>query len=341
MSHQAEAVSLAVRPMLAGRPVLARRSVLAGRFVLARLKCLTRALAAAQRAAGRLVAGRLMADRLAGCLAIALVIIPSLALSLAPSMALAQQSGSIPLRDLTRVQQGVGDVAPGSVSLASPPAYMRVPVDFSGVYRIPESSGSKYAGWYARIGGMGGLVAVFPRSVYEKLPDGSTVARLPPGTQFLIGGIPREAGIDAASVTSELMVTTRVDNRLDGRSPDARGPQGSGGPNGGPIGGPISRPIDGRIKPDGTPKNPPSGAPDAAPNRASTSTPSGVLGGTPASSAQPATRGRDTSERQPARQDGPKPAAVSFKVLTDRLMTDEAYRRARVGALASATMEGL
>jgi hypothetical protein len=227
--------------------------------------------------------------------------------------AFAQPPSTVPIRDLDRVQQGVGDIGPAGTRLAQPPPLLRVPTDFSGVYRIPSTSGSKYAGWYARVGGMGGLVAVFPRSVYERMADGTTVARLPPGTRFLVGGIPRELGINEARVTSELMVSNRVDQRVDARldaPPMGSTPASAKSPSGGP-----ERPIDGRL----------TGNQSAGPQPASAQAPSG----------QAAPQAKPVAGQQPQQAD------VSFQVLTQRLTSDEAYRRLRLGALAAAALDGL
>jgi hypothetical protein len=133
-------------------------------------------------------------------------------------------SGTLPIGQLQRVEQGVADLGPGSTSLRQPPAQLGLPTDFAGVYRIPETANSPYAGWYARVAGMGGLVAVFPRSTYRQNPDGSYTATLPPGTKFLVGGVPIGGGGGISTVpVNPLAINSRVDGaeassqRIDSR----------------------------------------------------------------------------------------------------------------------------
>lgn len=90
-----------------------------------------------------------------------------------------------------RVEQGIGDVGPLSVSSRVAPVDLRHPLGFDAVYRLSE------ARVFGRSGDQGGLLArvsgavwaVFPRSVYAPTPQGMVVP-VPPGTVFHIGGIP-------------------------------------------------------------------------------------------------------------------------------------------------------
>lgn len=129
---------------------------------------------------------------------------------------------SLPLNQLQRVEQGIGDQGPMSISLRKPTADLRIPNDFAGVYKIPSNIDSPYAGWYARVAGMGGVVAVFPRSTYRQNPDGTYSATLPPGTQFLVGGIPIGGGgnITTAPQVNPLSVNSRVTEKPAGRATD-------------------------------------------------------------------------------------------------------------------------
>lgn len=98
----------------------------------------------------------------------------------------------------TRVEQGVGDVGPLSVSPREPRVDLRLPTDFDGVFRlnpvdrfgnqVPE--GSPFAeggGLFMRTSG--GLTAVFPRSSYIQT-KGGLVPQIPAGTVFYLGELP-------------------------------------------------------------------------------------------------------------------------------------------------------
>lgn len=82
------------------------------------------------------------------------------------------------------VEQGVADLGPLSQSLRVEQPDLRAPAGFDQVYRLHSPSGESF---YARIGG--GVVAVFPRSVYVPTRRG-LLADIPPGTVFYIGGLP-------------------------------------------------------------------------------------------------------------------------------------------------------
>jgi hypothetical protein len=110
-----------------------------------------------------------------------------------------------------RVEQGRGDQGPLDGSLLAISRDLRVPNDFSGVYRISADAPSRYAGRFARI--RGGLVAVFPQSVYQVTRRGLR-APVPPGTEFFIGGVPRREAVPSAP--SPLLVQTQAPTlRLD------------------------------------------------------------------------------------------------------------------------------
>ena len=123
---------------------------------------------------------------------------------------------TLPLDQLKRVEQGIGDQGPASTTMRQAPADLRMPNDFAGVYRIPDIPGSPYAGWYARVRGMGGLVAVFPRSTYALNANGTPTATVPPGTQFLIGGIPNAPQPASQSAPINPLA---IDGRIDSRTP--------------------------------------------------------------------------------------------------------------------------
>lgn len=104
-------------------------------------------------------------------------------------------SAPIRPRDLRHVEAGLSDTNPLSFRGRTPPASLREPNDFKGVYRIPDEQSVRYGGWFARV--RGAVIAAFPRSVYELVPldpKGEHWAVAPavaPGTVFFIGGIPR------------------------------------------------------------------------------------------------------------------------------------------------------
>ncbi|MBX3357062.1 MAG: hypothetical protein KF745_01410 [Phycisphaeraceae bacterium] len=85
---------------------------------------------------------------------------------------------------IQRVEQGVADVGPLSLSTRSLGVDLRRPFGFDSVYAV---NGDRNGGSFARISG--GLFAVFPRSVYRPTKDG-IMTEVPPGTVFYIGGLP-------------------------------------------------------------------------------------------------------------------------------------------------------
>ncbi len=94
------------------------------------------------------------------------------------------------IADLRRVRPGVGDVSPLDAKMDVRDADLRIPNNFGGVYQIPADAPTPYAGWFVRISG--GVWAVFPQSVYRRTKQGM-VDRVPPGTQYFVGGIPIDA----------------------------------------------------------------------------------------------------------------------------------------------------
>lgn len=115
----------------------------------------------------------------------------------------------MPWTDLKRVEQGVADQSPLDAAMRIAPVDMKVPNDFSGVYAIAKTADSRYAGWYARVGG--GVIAAFPRSVYDYTKEGR-VAPIPADTHFFIGGVPKN--LPAPTGISESAVNARVDSRV-------------------------------------------------------------------------------------------------------------------------------
>ncbi len=147
----------------------------------------------------------------------------------------APDTGSTMLRpsDLERVEGRVADLNPLSPAGRHMPANMALPNDFAGVYRIPRSANSPYAGWYARVSG--GVIAVFPQSEYAVDKDKGVVPIIPPGTKFLLGGVPleRDRGIDDSRLVRPLggivggPVATRIDLAVAPADPLARAPRTS------------------------------------------------------------------------------------------------------------------
>lgn len=92
------------------------------------------------------------------------------------------------ITDLERVEPIVGDANPLAAPGRNLPANLRIPNDFSGVYRVPVNANTPYAGWYARA--HGGVIAVFPQAEYAYKKKQGLVPLIPGGTQYLLGGIP-------------------------------------------------------------------------------------------------------------------------------------------------------
>lgn len=98
-----------------------------------------------------------------------------------PAVAGAQPAGARP------VEQGIADVGPLSPAGRVAPLDLRTPYGFERVYRLDTVDAFKEGEVFLRMSG--GITAVFPRSVYERTPDGAR-ARIAPGTVFYIGKLP-------------------------------------------------------------------------------------------------------------------------------------------------------
>jgi hypothetical protein len=95
------------------------------------------------------------------------------------------------LPGLTRVEEGVADVGPLSMSQRLVPVDLRTPTGFQGVYQFQRAVPfGKAETMYARASG--GLWATFPRSVYVAAPGG-LAPEIPAGTVFMIGRPPEYA----------------------------------------------------------------------------------------------------------------------------------------------------
>ncbi len=97
--------------------------------------------------------------------------------------AMAQPAGARP------IEQGVGDAGPLSAPGRVVPVDLRKPLGFERVYTLGRVDAFKDDEVFLRVSG--GITAVFPRSVYEKTPEG-TRPLIPPGTTFYIGELPEE-----------------------------------------------------------------------------------------------------------------------------------------------------
>lgn len=126
---------------------------------------------------------------------------------------------------LQRVDQGFSDVGPSQVSQRDLGADLRVPTGFGDVYRVQGGSkwGRRSPDSFARIDG--GVVAVFPRSVYTETQKG-VVPEIPPGTIFYLGHAPgdeynafgRGWGAEDAA-PGPTWADTRFDSRVPGDEP--------------------------------------------------------------------------------------------------------------------------
>ncbi|HWB19065.1 MAG TPA: hypothetical protein VG711_02105, partial [Phycisphaerales bacterium] len=93
-------------------------------------------------------------------------------------------------QDLKEVDQGFGDEGPLRTSLRDFSVDLRLPTGFQKVYQVPGREDE-----LMRVSG--GLIAVFPRSVYATGRGGGQLPLIPPGTVYYIGGIelfPRAVG---------------------------------------------------------------------------------------------------------------------------------------------------
>jgi len=97
-----------------------------------------------------------------------------------------------------RVEAGVGDVGARAVGRIEPRLDLRLPTGFDGVYQLNKtdifgtgSPGEPSQSVYMRMDG--GLMAVFPRSVYRDAGPaggGGLIPQIPAGTIFYIGKLP-------------------------------------------------------------------------------------------------------------------------------------------------------
>lgn len=137
-----------------------------------------------------------------------------------PGSIINQPSG-VPAPTLTRVEQNVADVDPLGVSFRQLSTDLRQPTGFRDVFRIDNAnldgprygySNPSHATMLARVDGA--VTAVFPQSVYMPTRKGS-VAMIPPGTIFYIGGLPSDS---FSSFDEPPPSETRVDSRVDLRA---------------------------------------------------------------------------------------------------------------------------
>lgn len=110
-------------------------------------------------------------------------ILASIALTLVAVAPASGQGASLAHPPWRRVQQGFDDAEPLARSMAIPRHDLRAPIGFEDVYDLGD-------GRLARIDG--GLIAVFPRSTYERRGEGLTPT-IPPGTVFYLGMPPPAA----------------------------------------------------------------------------------------------------------------------------------------------------
>jgi hypothetical protein len=103
--------------------------------------------------------------------------------------AAAQPWSNVPPR-LQRVDPGTTDVDPLHLSLREMQIDLRRPTGFDTVYRLDAARSFGRGGtMYMRMDG--GVMAVFPQSVYRPSPGGM-VPEIPPGTVFHLGELPPE-----------------------------------------------------------------------------------------------------------------------------------------------------
>jgi|GEM_PF-2370553 len=118
-----------------------------------------------------------------------------------------------PREGLRRVEQGVADAGPLSISLRDLSGDLRTPDAFRDVYRLPNSVGRR-AGQFARVSGNGGIIAVYPRGTYTPTSNGLR-ADVPPGTIFYIGGIPPDPPGLGPPTGPSAAISLRIDPRVD------------------------------------------------------------------------------------------------------------------------------
>lgn len=118
-----------------------------------------------------------------------------------------------PREGLRRVEQGVADAGPLSISLRDLSGDLRTPDAFRDVYRLPNSVGRR-GGQFARVSGNGGIIAVYPRGAYTPTSNGLR-ADVPPGTIFYIGGIPPDPPGFGPATGPSGAISLRIDPRVD------------------------------------------------------------------------------------------------------------------------------
>jgi hypothetical protein len=124
--------------------------------------------------------------------------------------------GQVPAPLLQPVDQSVEDTSPLSASLRETQVDLRQPSGFQQVYRVPGRDDL-----YMRISG--GLIAVFPQSVYSRQRGGQRPL-IPPGTMFYIGSPATVFGISPQQQPSHAdEVSSRVDLRVDPYAPPDAG----------------------------------------------------------------------------------------------------------------------
>lgn len=111
------------------------------------------------------------------------------------------------------VQAGAADVGPLATSLRLVPLDLRQEADFSRVYQLDDQRFARQAG---------GLIAVFPRSVYSATDSGLLV-EIPPGTVFQIGELPAS---QPPPEPSAIAAGQRIDRRANAQ-PTPRASDGS------------------------------------------------------------------------------------------------------------------
>lgn len=118
---------------------------------------------------------------------------------------------------LTPVQAAYDDVNPLAHSLIMQPYDMRAPMNFDTVYRVDPNFqffGKGSGDYYARV--HGGLMWIFPRSVYRPMKEGLKT-KVPPGAVLVLGlpgmGVP--AWVKPPPDESDTRVLAPIDLRVN------------------------------------------------------------------------------------------------------------------------------